>query len=86
MNKLNVTTEHLIQNNHEVFNDLFNYVPKKIINTEVTFVRSVVEQRPLSNQQIRTLFDSAAIVDVESRHDYLLLKEKLEKLYEIFYT
>ncbi|WP_330945879.1 non-ribosomal peptide synthetase [Streptococcus anginosus] len=80
MNKLNVTTEHLIQNNHEVFNDLFNYVPKKIINTEVTFVRSVVEQRPLSNQQIRTLFDSAAIVDVESRHDYLFVERKTREI------
>ena len=75
-NKLNLTTEHLIQNNHEVFMDLLHYTPKVIKHTKVTFVRSMVEKRPLSNSQILSLFQSASIIDVFSGHDYLFVENK----------
>ncbi|MEQ9810559.1 non-ribosomal peptide synthetase [Streptococcus jiangjianxini] len=80
MDKLNITTEHLLKNNHEVFNDLFNYTPKKINNSKVTFVRSIVEENPLTDIQIRRLFDSVSIVDVSSKHDYLFIEEHTKSI------
>lgn len=75
-NNLNLTTEHLIKNNHEVFKDLLHYTPKMIKHTDVTFVRSMVEERPLSNHQILSLFQRASIIDVFSGHDYLFVENE----------
>lgn len=73
--KKNVTTERLIKNNHDVFQDLIHYKPKKL-DIPTIFVRSMVEERPLSDEQIGKLFSNNCIIDVFSRHDYLFVEEK----------
>ena len=75
MSKKNITTEKLIRNNHLVFQDLINYQPKKIV-TRTIFVRSMVEEKPLTDCQIRKLFSNCNIVDVFSKHDYLFIEQK----------
>lgn len=71
----NITTERLIKNNHDVFQDLIDYEPKTLAVPTI-FVRSMVEERPLSNQQICRLFSNNRIIDVFSRHDYLFVEEE----------
>lgn len=71
----NITTERLIKNNHEVFQDLVHYKPKSLAVPTV-FIRSMVEERPLSNEQIDQLFSNNRIIDVFSRHDYLFVEEE----------
>lgn len=73
MAKKNITTEKLIRNNNLVFQDLINYQPK-LITVQTTFIRSMVEDKPLSNGQIRDLFNNCDIVDVFSKHDYLFIE------------
>ena len=73
--KKNVTTERLIKNNHDVFQDLIHCKPKKL-DIPTIFVRSMVEERPLSDEQIGKLFSNNCIIDVFSRHDYLFVEEK----------
>lgn len=75
MGEKNITTERLLKNNHNVFQDLYQYVPKPL-SLATTFVRSLVEDRPLSNQQIGTIFKNCKIVDVFSKHDYLFVEEE----------
>ena len=36
----------------------------------------MVEERPLSDEQIGKLFSNNCIIDVFSRHDYLFVEEK----------
>lgn len=65
----------MIKNNHDVFQDLIDYEPKTLAVPTI-FVRSMVEERPLSNQQICRLFSNNRIIDVFSRHDYLFVEEE----------
>lgn len=71
----NITTERLIKNNHEVFQDLVHYKPKAL-TVPTIFIRSMVEERPLSDEQIDQLFSNNRIIDVFSRHDYLFVEEE----------
>lgn len=73
INKKNVTTELLIRNNHKVFEDLYEYDAGRV-NTPTTFVRSLVEKNPLSEEKINKIFTNVNIVDVFEKHDYLFVK------------
>lgn len=73
MDKKNITTEHLIENNRQVCEDLFEYDAKQI-NTPTIFVRSLVETNPLSDSQIQSIFKNVVIKNVYSRHDYLFVE------------
>lgn len=85
MTQKNITTERLIRNNHFIFQDLINYQPKKA-TVQTVFVRSMVEDKPLSNWQIRKLFSNCDIVDVFSKHDYLFVEsETCDKIREILH-
>ena len=85
MNKKNITTEKLIYNNNKVFQDLIDYQPKPVA-TETVFVRSIVEDKPISKGQIRDLFNNCNIVDVFSRHDYLFIEtETCDKIKEVLH-
>lgn len=85
MNKKNITTEKLVANNHNVFQDLIEYKPKNII-TPTTFVRSMVEDKPLKIEQIEKIFNKSRIVDVFSKHDYLFVEQETrDKIKEILH-
>lgn len=73
MDKKNITTEHLISNNRQVCQDLFEYKIKRIM-TPAVFIRSMVEDKPLSDTQIQSIFNDVIIKDVYSRHDYLFVE------------
>ncbi len=75
MDKKNITTERLIKNNHQVCEELFAYHPK-LVSVPTTFVRSIVEDHPLSDTQIESLFENVTIKDVPDGHDYLFVSEK----------
>lgn len=79
MDKKNVTTERLIANNHQVCEDLFNYHSKQV-NVATTFVRSMVEENPLTDEQIKLLFKHVTIKNVYDGHDYLFVHESSRSL------
>lgn len=75
MDKKNITTEHLIENNNRVFQDLYNYEIKKT-TVPTTFIRSMVEEKPLTDKQIRSIFEDVLIKNVYSSHDYLFVEKE----------
>lgn len=73
LDKKNITTARLIANNHQVCEDLFVYQAKPV-QTPTIFVRSMVEDNPLTDEQIQSIFINVKIEDVYSRHDYLFVE------------
>ncbi|WP_026882822.1 AMP-binding protein [Clostridium akagii] len=74
MDEKNITTEHLIENNHQVFLDIFNYKVNKTY-TPTTYIRSMIEEKPLSDEKIHSVFDNVVIKDVYAGHDYLFVDD-----------
>lgn len=74
MDKKNITTEHLIENNHQVFLDIFNYKVNKTY-TPTTYIRSMIEEKPLSDDKIHSVFDNVIIKNVYAGHDYLFVDD-----------
>ncbi|MBU3072714.1 thioesterase domain-containing protein [Clostridium estertheticum] len=72
MDEKNITTEHLSENNHQVFLDIFNYKVNKIY-TPTTYIRSMIEEKPLSDDKIHSVFDNVVIKNVYAGHDYLFV-------------
>ncbi|MCA2390915.1 AMP-binding protein [Lactococcus lactis subsp. lactis] len=72
MSKKNITTEHLIENNHQVFLDIFNYRVSSV-STPTLYVRSTVEDNPLSDENIHSIYRHVRIENVQAGHDYLFV-------------
>lgn len=73
---MNISVDRLIQNKHAAFQDLYSYKPKKIKSIPTKYIRSIVEENPLSDIQLNELFENLRIYDVDSKHDYLFVDER----------
>ncbi|WP_198149888.1 hypothetical protein [Clostridium sp. DMHC 10] len=64
----------MIENNHQVFLDIFNYKVNKTY-TPTTYIRSMIEEKPLSDDKIHSVFDNVIIKNVYAGHDYLFVDD-----------